>query len=178
MSEPWPVVTLGKVAAIAFSGVDKHIISGETPVRLCNYLDVYRNRRLTKTTLSTKEVPRCVKFADSNFARATLSLRRIWRTPDDIGVEGGDIDKLGRGTIWEGQIPECLHQNHIFRIRPNRKLLEPSSMLLSSSQTSPNDTSIALPNARPTSPRRTRHRYAPSAFPCRLQWRSSDRSSA
>jgi type I restriction enzyme S subunit len=41
-------------------------------------------------------------------------------------TEGGDIDKLGRGTIWDGQIPECLHQNHIFRIRPNRKLLEPA----------------------------------------------------
>jgi type I restriction enzyme S subunit len=45
---------------------------------------------------------------------------------DVLMTEGGDIDKLGRGTIWEGQIPECLHQNHIFRIRPNRKLLEPA----------------------------------------------------
>jgi type I restriction enzyme S subunit len=40
-------------------------------------------------------------------------------------TEGGDIDKLGRGAIWQGQIPGCLHQNHIFRIRPNRRLLEP-----------------------------------------------------
>lgn len=45
---------------------------------------------------------------------------------DILMTEGGDIDKLGRGTIWEGQIPDCLHQNHIFRIRPNRKLLEPA----------------------------------------------------
>jgi type I restriction enzyme S subunit len=45
---------------------------------------------------------------------------------DVLMTEGGDIDKLGRGTIWEGQIPECLHQNHIFRIRANRKLLEPA----------------------------------------------------
>ena len=44
---------------------------------------------------------------------------------DVLMTEGGDIDKLGRGTIWEGQIPNCLHQNHIFRIRPNRELLEP-----------------------------------------------------
>lgn len=44
---------------------------------------------------------------------------------DVLMTEGGDIDKLGRGTIWEGQIPNCLHQNHIFRIRANRKLLEP-----------------------------------------------------
>ena len=45
---------------------------------------------------------------------------------DVLMTEGGDIDKLGRGTIWEGQIPNCLHQNHIFRIRPNRDLLEPT----------------------------------------------------
>jgi type I restriction enzyme S subunit len=32
--------------------------------------------------------------------------------------EGGDRDKLGRGWIWEGQIDECIHQNHVFRARP------------------------------------------------------------
>ena len=44
---------------------------------------------------------------------------------DVLMTEGGDLDKLGRGTIWKGQIPTCLHQNHIFRIRANRKLLVP-----------------------------------------------------
>jgi restriction endonuclease S subunit len=32
-------------------------------------------------------------------------------------TEGGDLDKLGRGTIWNGEITDCLHQNHIFAIR-------------------------------------------------------------
>ncbi|MGC3975635.1 MAG: restriction endonuclease subunit S [Nitrospira sp.] len=44
---------------------------------------------------------------------------------DVLMTEGGDIDKLGRGTIWKGEILDCLHQNHIFRIRANRKLLLP-----------------------------------------------------
>jgi type I restriction enzyme S subunit len=44
---------------------------------------------------------------------------------DVLMTEGGDLDKLGRGTLWEGQIPECLHQNHIFRVRANRSLLDP-----------------------------------------------------
>jgi type I restriction enzyme S subunit len=44
---------------------------------------------------------------------------------DILMTEGGDIDKLGRGTLWEGQIPICLHQNHIFRIRANRAMLNP-----------------------------------------------------
>ncbi len=40
-------------------------------------------------------------------------------------TKGGDIDKLGRGTLWDGQIPNCLHQNHIFRVRANRTVLDP-----------------------------------------------------
>lgn len=44
---------------------------------------------------------------------------------DVLMTEGGDLDKLGRGALWEGQIPDCLHQNHIFRVRANRALLDP-----------------------------------------------------
>ena len=39
------------------------------------------------------------------------------RPGDVLMTEGGDLDKLGRGTIWNGEIPDCLHQNHIFAIR-------------------------------------------------------------
>lgn len=44
---------------------------------------------------------------------------------DVLMTEGGDLDKLGRGTIWRGEIPDCLHQNHIFRVRAKRELLDP-----------------------------------------------------
>lgn len=36
---------------------------------------------------------------------------------DILMTEGGDYDKLGRGAIWREQIPGCIHQNHIFRVR-------------------------------------------------------------
>ena len=32
-------------------------------------------------------------------------------------TEGGDLDKLGRGHVWNGEIPGCMHQNHIFAVR-------------------------------------------------------------
>jgi len=38
---------------------------------------------------------------------------------DVVLTEGGDFDKLGRGFIWHGQIEECVHQNHVFAVRPN-----------------------------------------------------------
>jgi len=41
---------------------------------------------------------------------------------DILFNEGGDRDKLGRGWVWEGQIPKCVHQNHVFRAR----LIDPS----------------------------------------------------
>ncbi len=28
---------------------------------------------------------------------------------DVLMTEGGDLDKIGRGALWEGQIPKCLH---------------------------------------------------------------------
>ena len=45
-------------------------------------------------------------------------VRRYSLEPGDVLFnEGGDRDKLGRGWVWQGEIPECLHQNHVFRVR-------------------------------------------------------------
>lgn len=37
---------------------------------------------------------------------------------DVLMNEGGDNDKLGRGAVWESAIDPCIHQNHVFAIRP------------------------------------------------------------
>jgi type I restriction enzyme S subunit len=49
---------------------------------------------------------------------------------DVLMTEGGDIDKLGRGYIWNGEIPGCLHQNHIFAVRVHRELALPAYVSL------------------------------------------------
>jgi type I restriction enzyme S subunit len=36
---------------------------------------------------------------------------------DLLITEGGDWDKVGRTAIWREELPECLHQNHVFRAR-------------------------------------------------------------
>ena len=43
---------------------------------------------------------------------------------DVLLTEGGDFNKLGRGAIWNGQIDPCVHQNHIFVVRPNQDRLD------------------------------------------------------
>jgi type I restriction enzyme S subunit len=57
--------------------------------------------------------------------RASEVDRYSLRPGDVVLTEGGDFDKLGRGFIWDGQVPHCLHQNHIFAVRADRNLLVP-----------------------------------------------------
>lgn len=44
---------------------------------------------------------------------------------DVVLTEGGDFDKLGRGFIWRGEIDLCVHQNHVFAVRPDPNRLKP-----------------------------------------------------
>lgn len=45
-------------------------------------------------------------------------IRELLLRPGDVLFnEGGDRDKLGRGWVWQGEISECIHQNHVFRAR-------------------------------------------------------------
>ena len=47
--------------------------------------------------------------------------------PDDVLMtEGGDPDKLGRGAILKEPFENCIHQNHIFRVRLNESLILPT----------------------------------------------------
>lgn len=53
-------------------------------------------------------------------------IQELCLQPNDILFnEGGDRDKLGRGWVWEGQITECIHQNHVYRARLFTSGLEP-----------------------------------------------------
>ena len=42
----WEVTQISDVAEVRFSNVDKHTKAGELPVRLCNYMDVWRNETI------------------------------------------------------------------------------------------------------------------------------------
>jgi type I restriction enzyme S subunit len=44
---------------------------------------------------------------------------------DVLLTEGGDFDKLGRGFVWNGELPECIHQNHVFAVRVDQSQLDP-----------------------------------------------------
>lgn len=52
--------------------------------------------------------------------------RSMLAVGDVLMTEGGDPDKLGRGCVWDGQVSPCLHQNHVFAVRPDQQRLEPA----------------------------------------------------
>jgi len=56
--------------------------------------------------------------------------RYLLRDGDVVICEGGDFDKVGRGTIWRGQVPDCLHQNHVFCLRTDPRSLLPEFLAL------------------------------------------------
>jgi len=42
---------------------------------------------------------------------------------DMLMNEGGDLDKRGRGTLWNGEFDPCVHQNHVFVVRCRAALI-------------------------------------------------------
>ena len=64
-----------------------------------------------------------IRVSPTEIKRSTLQVGDVLMT------EGGDIDKLGRGCIWQGQIPDCLHQNHVFAVRPDPAFLNPEFLV-------------------------------------------------
>ena len=93
---------------------------------------ITKNKRLT----DGREVP-YLRVANVQRGRLDLSMvktimapeekiKKLRLEPGDILLnEGGDRDKLGRGWVWEGQIEECIHQNHVFRARVFGGLIPP-----------------------------------------------------
>lgn len=110
----WSVSMLGTMAKIV-SGVTlsaKEPPSGtiDAPyLRVANVQDGYLDLADIKTV---------------RVSRKTLEHLRL--QPGDVLMnEGGDFDKLGRGTVWAGEIDDCIHQNHVFRVRTDANVLLP-----------------------------------------------------
>ena len=56
---------------------------------------------------------------------ASEAKRSMLQVGDVLMTEGGDPDKLGRGCVWSGEVANCLHQNHVFAVRPSRNKMRP-----------------------------------------------------
>jgi len=64
-------------------------------------------------------VVKTIRVTKAEACRCTLQVGDVLMT------EGKDPDKLGRGCVWNAQVAPCLHQNHVFAVRPNQSQLVP-----------------------------------------------------
>lgn len=105
---------LGEVTDIV-SGITKgREVNGEA-LREVPYLAVsnVQDQHLNLTVVKTIEA-------------TEREIERYKLKKDDLVItEGGDPDKLGRGVLWNDELEECIHQNHIFRIRLTSDELHP-----------------------------------------------------
>jgi len=106
-SKAWPEsTTLGEVAQIV-SGITKgRNLNGKT-ARTIPYLAVANVQDKALNLSTVKEID----------ATEDEIQRYLLKKNDLLLTEGGDPDKLGRGTLWNDELLECIHQNHIFRVR-------------------------------------------------------------
>ena len=110
----WEVQRLGDVAEVV-SGVAKGRKLGGRATRSVTYLRV---ANVQSGHLDLREL-KTIEATSDEIAELTL------RAGDVLLTEGGDYDKLGRGALLEGDIGECIHQNHVFRVRASAASLTP-----------------------------------------------------
>ncbi|MFH9708422.1 restriction endonuclease subunit S [Streptomyces luteogriseus] len=108
-------------------------------MRLGELADVVGGVTKDKKKQSDPDVPEVPYLRVANVQRGHLVLENVasirvsaekaeqlkLQAGDVLMNEGGDRDKLGRGWVWCGQIPNAIHQNHVFRARIRDDMLIP-----------------------------------------------------
>ena len=107
LPEGWCWATVDQIGDVG-SGITKGGRKRVAARRPVPYLRVANVQRGGLDLTEIKTIP----ASESEIRRYSL------QSGDVLFNEGGDRDKLGRGCVWRGEIRECLHQNHVFRVRP------------------------------------------------------------
>ena len=103
----WRWVTLREVADIAGGVTKGQKRRPSETIRKVPYLRVANVQRGYLDLTEMKEI---------DASESEIEALRL-QVGDILFNEGGDRDKLGRGWIWNGEVAECVHQNHVFRAR-------------------------------------------------------------
>lgn len=115
----WEVLRVRNAVDMRVSNVDKHTKKGELPIRLCNYVDVYKNDKITKQI---------------SFMRATASAEEIER----FRLEKGDIlltkdseawNDIGVPALVEDDAKDLVSGYHLALLRPRKDMLSGAYLL-------------------------------------------------
>jgi type I restriction enzyme S subunit len=111
----WPVVPLRELGTLKGGVTKGQKRRPDEVTRVVPYLRVANVQR------------GCLDLRDVRTIEATeREIEELRLLPGDVLFnEGGDRDKLGRGWVWNGELGECIHQNHVFRARLDTSRVEP-----------------------------------------------------
>jgi type I restriction enzyme, S subunit len=84
--QPITHVALSEVADVRFSSVDKHTVADETPVRLCNYTDVFKNRFIANSMDFMTASATDSEIERFGLRHGDIAITKDSETPEEIGI--------------------------------------------------------------------------------------------
>ena len=115
MNEEWRTSKLHSVADVRVSNVDKKFYATETPVRLCNYMDVYTNDYVTAAIDFMTASASKAQIERFGLMAGDVVITKDSETPDDIGVSA----------VIAEQISGLVCGYHLALIRPRDEAIDP-----------------------------------------------------
>jgi type I restriction enzyme S subunit len=110
----WEVIDLGKISQIQ-GGLQVTPARKELPLEVpyLRVANVYRDKLLLDEIKN-------IRVTSSELERINM------KAGDILIVEGhGNKEEIGRSSVWDGSIENCVHQNHLIRVRLDPDKAEP-----------------------------------------------------
>jgi type I restriction enzyme S subunit len=113
-STDWAISRLKYVAEVSLSNVDKKSVEGQVDVLLCNYVDVYKNRKISREIEFMPATATDLQVATFSLRKGDLLITKDSEAWDDIGVPA----------YVEEDLPDVLCGYHLALIRHDPSLVD------------------------------------------------------
>ena len=111
----WVALPLSELAEVRVSNVDKKVRLGETPVQLCNYMDVYTNDYIDSNLEFMQSTANSIEKEKFKVCSGDVIITKDSETPFDIGIPA---------VVME-DIHDLVCGYHLALIKPNINKVEP-----------------------------------------------------
>jgi len=109
----WEVQRQRNVVRMLVSNIDKHTVEGEIPVRLCNYVDVYKNDRITER----------LSFMRASATQAEIDRFRLQVGDVIITKDSEAWNDIGVPALVECEAPDLVCGYHLAILRPRKEVI-------------------------------------------------------
>ena len=110
----WETIRLGDMADVKFSPVDKKTADDELPVELCNYTDVFYNRKIHRGMKFMTATAKPIELVKWELRKGDVLFTKDSETADEIGIPSYVADEL----------PNVLCGYHLGLARPKATKVE------------------------------------------------------